>query len=146
MEDVNKRRWIFLSRSKLERGPQEIHSREIRLHLTFSANWNKRDKVWIKRILFKNDGFASVAVVDAKAPHKEALIEAQSILGWFLVWLVKLFAYYQPIIANASPFKRSQKILRRRFSLYPFSLQFIDWRTVLKITIPDKSSWEGCTT
>ena len=27
------------------RGPQEIKSREIHLHLTFSANWNKRDKV-----------------------------------------------------------------------------------------------------
>ena len=32
--------------SKLECGPQEIISREIRLHLTFLANWNKRDKVW----------------------------------------------------------------------------------------------------
>ena len=25
--------------------PEEINSREIRLHLPFSANWNKRDKV-----------------------------------------------------------------------------------------------------
>ena len=68
MEDVNKRRRIFLSRPKLGWGPQEIHSREIRLPMTFSANWNKRDKVWIKRILFKSDSFAYVAVVDAKAP------------------------------------------------------------------------------
>ena len=64
------------------------------------------------RILFESDGFASVAVVDAKAPYKEALIEAQSILEWFLVCLVKLFVYYRPIKANAC--------------LYPYSLPFID--------------------
>ena len=34
----------IVSLSKLECGPQEINSREIRLHLPFSANWNKRDK------------------------------------------------------------------------------------------------------
>ena len=45
MEDINKQQGIFLFLSKLECGPQEIKSREIRLHLTFSANWNKRDKV-----------------------------------------------------------------------------------------------------
>ena len=45
MEDVNKRQQIFLSLSKLECGPQEINSREIRIHLTFSGNWNERDKV-----------------------------------------------------------------------------------------------------
>ena len=44
MEDVNKRRRISLSPSTLECGPQEINPREIRLHLQFSANWNKRDK------------------------------------------------------------------------------------------------------
>ena len=44
MKDVNKRRRIF-PLSKLECGPQEINSREIRLHLKFSASWNKRDKV-----------------------------------------------------------------------------------------------------
>ena len=49
MEDVNKRRRISFSLSKLECGPQEINSREIRLHLPFSANWNKRDKDWTKR-------------------------------------------------------------------------------------------------
>ena len=45
MEDINKRRQIFLSLSNLECGPQEINSKEIRLHLTFIANWKKRDKV-----------------------------------------------------------------------------------------------------
>ena len=40
MEDVNKGRRILL-----KGGPQEINSRHIRLHLTFSANWNKRGKV-----------------------------------------------------------------------------------------------------
>ena len=32
MENVNKQQKIFLSASKLECGPQEIHSREICLH------------------------------------------------------------------------------------------------------------------
>ena len=69
MEDVNKRRRISFSLSKLEWGPQEINSREIRLHLPFSANWNKRDKLIEKTgIHFKTDVFAAVAVVDAKAP------------------------------------------------------------------------------
>ena len=35
----------FFSLSKLECGSQEINSSEIRLHLLFSANWNKRDNV-----------------------------------------------------------------------------------------------------
>ena len=48
MEDVNKRQRISFSLSKLECSPQEISSREIRLHLPFSANWNKRDKDWKK--------------------------------------------------------------------------------------------------
>ena len=38
MEDVNKRQWICHSLPKLEGGPQEINSREIRLHLTFLGN------------------------------------------------------------------------------------------------------------
>ena len=49
MEDVNERRRISYSLSKLECGFQEINSREIRLHLPFSPNWNKRDKDWKKR-------------------------------------------------------------------------------------------------
>ena len=53
---------------KFECGPQEINSREIRLHLPFSANWNKRDKDGKNRNSFKTDFFAAVAVVDAKAP------------------------------------------------------------------------------
>ena len=69
MEDVKKRRRISFSLSKLECGPQEINSREIRLRLPFSANWNKRDKDWKAGIRFKTDVFAAVAVVDAKAPY-----------------------------------------------------------------------------
>ena len=46
MEEVNKQRRISFSLSKLDCGPQEINSGEIRLHLPFSANWNKRDKDW----------------------------------------------------------------------------------------------------
>ena len=46
-----------------------MNSREIRLYLPFSANWNKRDKDWKKTgIHFKTDVFAAVADVDAKAP------------------------------------------------------------------------------
>ena len=70
MEDVNKRRRIFLSLSKLNCDHQEINSREIRLHLTFSVNWNKCDKFWKKReFIFNCDVFAAVAVVDAKVPN-----------------------------------------------------------------------------
>ena len=68
MEDVNKRQQISFSLSKLECGPQEINSREIRLHLPFSANWNKRDTDWKTGIRFKTEVFAAVAIVDAKAP------------------------------------------------------------------------------
>ena len=56
------------SLSKVECAPQEINSREIRLHLPFSANWNKRDSVWKTGVHFKSDVFTAVAVVDAKAP------------------------------------------------------------------------------
>ena len=44
MEEVNKRRRISFSLSKLQCGPQEINSSEIRLYLPFSANWNKPHK------------------------------------------------------------------------------------------------------
>ena len=67
-EDVNKRRRIFVSLSKLEYGPQEINSGEIRLHLSFSADWNKRDNVWKTRMPFQTYVFATVAVVAAEAP------------------------------------------------------------------------------
>ena len=70
MEDVKKRRRISFSLSKLECGPQEISSREIRIHLPFSANWNKNaTKIEKAGIRFKTDVFAAVAVVDAKAPY-----------------------------------------------------------------------------
>ena len=57
--DLNKRRRIFPHLFKLECSPQEINSREIRLHLTFSANCN------LKREDLKSDVFAAVASVDA---------------------------------------------------------------------------------
>ena len=44
---------------------REISSREIRLHLPFSANWGKRDRVSKTLIHFKSGAFAAVA--DAKA-------------------------------------------------------------------------------
>ena len=68
LECVNKRQHFFLSFSnwKLENGSHEINSREIRLHLTFQPNWNKRGKVWknaissVKEMLhrtIRNEGF-----------------------------------------------------------------------------------------
>ena len=58
MEDVNKRRRISFSLSKLECGPQEINSWEI----------NLATKIEKTGIHFKTDVFAVVAVVDANAP------------------------------------------------------------------------------
>ena len=72
MEDVNKWRQISFSLSNLECSPQEINSREIRIHLPFSANWNKRKnatKIETTGIHLKTDVFAAVAIVDAKAPY-----------------------------------------------------------------------------
>ena len=83
MEDMNKGRRIFLSLSKLDCVPQEINSREIVLHLTFSANWNKRDKLWKTRIQVNSDVFAAVAVavVDAKAPYCDGVGEGGGGVG-----------------------------------------------------------------
>ena len=68
MEDVNKRRRISFSLFQLECGPQENNSREIRLHLPFLAIGINATKIEKKTgIHFKNDVFAAVAVVDAKA-------------------------------------------------------------------------------
>ena len=71
MENANRRRRIFRSLSKLECSRNEINFREIRLHFTLSANWNKRDKDWKKKppIQFKRDVLAAIAVVHAKTPH-----------------------------------------------------------------------------
>ena len=44
MENVNKRRRIFFSLSKLESGLPEINSKEIRSHFTFSVNAKKLKK------------------------------------------------------------------------------------------------------
>ena len=70
MQEVNKRRRISFSLSKLERGPLESKSREIRLHIChfqqIGINATKFEKTGIH---FKTDVFAAVAVVDAKAPY-----------------------------------------------------------------------------
>ena len=60
MEDVNKRRRISFSLSKLECGPEEINPREIRLHLPFSALGINATKIEKTGIHFKTD---------AKAPY-----------------------------------------------------------------------------
>ena len=68
MEDVYKRTsvndeffFLFLNLSVV---PNKSTPR-----LTFSAKWNKRDRVWYNAIHFISDGFAAIAVVDAKAPY-----------------------------------------------------------------------------
>ena len=70
MEDINKRRRIFLQFLFLNVGavPTEINSSKIRLHFTFSANLNKRDKDWKIAKSLNSDVFAADRVVDAKAP------------------------------------------------------------------------------
>ena len=68
MEDVNKRRRISFSLSKLECGPQELNSREIRLHLPFQQTGIHARKIEKTGIHFKTDVFAAVTVVDTKAP------------------------------------------------------------------------------
>ena len=67
MEDVNKRRRISFSLSKLECAPQEINFTEIRLHLPFSENWNKtrqslKKREFVLKVRRRRD------VADAKAP------------------------------------------------------------------------------
>ena len=69
MEDVNKRRRISFSLSKLKCGPQEINSREIRLRYHFKQIGINATKIEKTGIHFKTDIFAAVAVVDAKAPY-----------------------------------------------------------------------------
>ena len=69
MEDEDKRRRISFSFSKVECAAQEINSREIRLDLPFSANWNKRDGVWKTGIHFKATFSLPFPLVDAKAPE-----------------------------------------------------------------------------
>ena len=65
-ENVHLWQWIFLSLSKPQCSPQEFNSKEICLHLSFSANRNKRDiKVKKMRIHFKSDIFTAIIVVDA---------------------------------------------------------------------------------
>ena len=68
MEDVNKPRRISFSLSKLECGPQETNSREIRLHLHFQQIGINATKIEKTEIHFKTGVFAAVVVVDAKAP------------------------------------------------------------------------------
>ena len=46
MEDVNTRRRIILSLSKLGCDLQEFNPRKFHLHLAFKASWNNREDVW----------------------------------------------------------------------------------------------------
>ena len=69
MEDVNKRRRISFSLSKLECGPQEINSsRKFAYTCHFQQIGINGTKIEKTGIHYKTDVFAAVAVVDAKAP------------------------------------------------------------------------------
>ena len=89
MEDVNKRRRISFSLS--ECGPQEINSREIRLHLPFSANWNKRDSVSKTGFLFKSDVFTAVALVDEIVSVPKYSRKQQN---WTIIFGIQLMRTY----------------------------------------------------
>ena len=71
MEDVNKRRLISFSLSKLECGPQEINSREFAYTSHFQQIGINATKIEKTGIHFKTDVFVAVAVVDVKAPYYE---------------------------------------------------------------------------
>ena len=70
MEDVNKRRRISFSLSKLECGPQEITPGKFANIFHFQQIGIDATKTEKKKtgIHFKSDVFVAVAVVDAKAP------------------------------------------------------------------------------
>ena len=69
MEDVNKRRRIFLSPSKLECGGQKINSWEMPQICHFQRTGRNATKFKENANQFKSDVFATVAIVDAKAPQ-----------------------------------------------------------------------------
>ena len=73
---VNKRRRIFLSLSKLECG-LHINSRKIRLHLTFSANWNKLDRVSKKREFIFKVAFS----LPSPSPSPSAMLKLPILIG-----------------------------------------------------------------
>ena len=64
MDDVNKRRRISFSLSKLECGPQEINSREFAYTCHFQQIGINATKIENTGIQFKTEVFAAVAVVD----------------------------------------------------------------------------------
>ena len=78
MEDVNKRRQISFSLSKLEWAPQEINSREIRLYTChfqqIGINATEIEKTGIH---LKADVFAAAAVVDAKKTAAKRPVSAR---------------------------------------------------------------------
>ena len=68
MADVNRRRRIYFSLSKLECGPQESTPGKFAYICNFQQIGINATKIEKTGIHFKTDVFAAVAVVDAKAP------------------------------------------------------------------------------
>ena len=125
MEDVNKPRRISFSLSKLECGPQEINSMEIRLHLPFSANWNKRDKAWKKREFILKLAFSlQLPSWMLKLPN---IINARAVsqvrvpgYHFFPKWAIGQFFKF-PVLGS-SPRRLCQSLLG------PVSFWFVKWR------------------
>ena len=89
MADVNKRRRISFSLSKLECGPQEINFQQIRLYYIcnfqqIGVNATKIEKTGIH---FKTDVFAAVAVVDAKGPYSRCELRLRF---WWRIQRIKV--------------------------------------------------------
>ena len=119
MEDVNKRRRISFSLSKVDCAPQEINSRKIRR----LAIWNKRDKIH-----FKSDVFATVAVLDArefKIPgrrrRQNVAEEAVSLKAFHSISnSTKLLPYIVTINTTIHPNNEIAVRMRKLFILLPF--------------------------
>ena len=82
MQDENKRRRISFSFSKVECAAQEINSREIRLDLPFSANWNKRDGVWKREFILKRRFHCRFRWSMLKLPKVPNLYPTDSVIGF----------------------------------------------------------------
>ena len=71
MKDVNTRRRIFLSLSKLGCGLQKINSRIFELHLTFKVSWNNRDVCKKREFSFNSDVSLPSPSSLLKLPNRE---------------------------------------------------------------------------
>ena len=127
MEDVNKRRRIFLSLSKLECSPQEINPREYRcLHLKFSERLKKT------RIHFKSDVFAAVAHPCGPVNGPQPRPQGFSLKKWEKPW-AQLFEGRLALNPGLNLTWVSLSFVKKHF-LRQFSLIFIEHRIINLLT------------